>query len=125
MVAFTIEQSPTSEGVVAIPRIGAQAVDVPFTFHYRDRASLAALYERWSTEQARLLGQEPTDSLLQATEALIDFQVRQLQDIVVGWGFEEAFTAENLRQLVSSAVTVPELILTAYSQAYALSRSGN
>ncbi|MBN0224546.1 hypothetical protein JTL42_35030, partial [Pseudomonas aeruginosa] len=64
-------------------------------------------------------------SLEAFTTAQIDLQVEQVQAVVAGWGFDEAFTEANVRLLVSSLVSVPEAILEAYQSAYSRGRLGN
>lgn len=125
MVQFTIEQSPTFEGTVEIPRLGQDSIPVAFTFKYRDRKSLAQLYSRWSKQQRALVEQLDGEDLEALTQSHIDFQVEQLQDVIAGWAFDEPCNAQTIRLLVESSVSAPEQILSAYTQAYAQARQGN
>ena len=125
MVQFTIEQNPTFEGMVEIPRIGEECLRVPFTFKYRDRKGLARLYASWTQRQQALAGHLDDEDLVALTDAHIDFQVEQLQEVISGWGFAEPCDAQGIRQLVESSIQIPERILAAYTQAYALARQGN
>lgn len=73
----------------------------------------------------RLVEETREQSLEAFTKAQIDLQVEQVQAVVAGWGFDEAFTEANVRLLVSSLVSVPEAILEAYQSAYSRGRLGN
>ncbi|WP_416220555.1 phage tail assembly chaperone [Pseudomonas aeruginosa] len=73
----------------------------------------------------RLVEETREQSLEAFTTAQIDLQVEQVQAVVAGWGFDEAFTEANVRLLVSSLVSVPEAILEAYQSAYSRGRLGN
>ncbi|TEN87219.1 phage tail assembly chaperone [Pseudomonas aeruginosa] len=123
---FSIAQAPTFESSVEIPRLGGESIKVPFTFKYLDREALADLYSSWGGERFERLVEETREQSLEAfTTAQIDLQVEQVQAVVAGWGFDEAFTEANVRLLVSSLVSVPEAILEAYQSAYSRGRLGN
>ena len=64
-------------------------------------------------------------SLKEFTAAQIDLQVDQIKAVVVGWGFEEEFTEQNIRVLVSSIVSTPTAVLQAYAEAFSQARLGN
>lgn len=125
MVQFTIEQNPTFVGMVEIPRVGAESIPVAFTFKYRDRVGLAQLYARWSQRQSELAEQLDAEDLMAVTESMIALQVEQLQEVIADWDFAEPCTAENIRRLVESSVSIPDQVLAAYTQAYAQAREGN
>ncbi|MFO6056805.1 phage tail assembly chaperone [Pseudomonas aeruginosa] len=122
---FSIAQAPTFESSVEIPRLGGESIKVPFTFKYLDRGALADLYSSWGERFKRLVEETREQSLEAFTTAQIDLQVEQVQAVVAGWGFDEAFTEANVRLLVSSLVSVPEAILEAYQSAYSRGRLGN
>ncbi|BAQ39311.1 phage tail assembly chaperone [Pseudomonas aeruginosa] len=122
---FSIAQAPTFESSVEIPRLGGESIKVPFTFKYLDREALADLYSSWGERFKRLVEETREQSLEAFTTAQIDLQVEQVQAVVAGWGFDEAFTEANVRLLVSSLVSVPEAILEAYQSAYSRGRLGN
>lgn len=125
MVQFTIAQSPTFGAVVEIPRVGADSIHVGFTFTYRDRTQLAQLYSRWAERQRELAERVDAEDLVAVTDAMLDLQVEQLQEVIADWDFAEPCTVENIRALVDSSVAVPEQVLAAYTQAYAQARQGN
>ena len=122
---FSIAQAPTFESSVEIPRLGGESIKVPFTFKYLDREDLADLYSSWGERFKRLVEETREQSLEAFTTAQIDLQVEQVQAVVAGGGFDEAFTEANVRLLVSSLVSVPEAILEAYQSAYSRGRLGN
>lgn len=122
---FSIAQALTFESSVEIPRLGGESIKVPFTFKYLDREALADLYSSWGERFERLVEETREQSLEAFTTAQIDLQVEQVQAVVAGWGFDEAFTEANVRLLVSSLVSVPEAILESYQSAYSRGRLGN
>jgi len=122
---FSISQAPAFAGAVPIPRIGGDAVSVPFTFRYLDRESLAQLYSEWGEQQRELGPRADQLSLPEFTSAQIELQVCQIKQVVEAWGFDEPFDDVHIRALVASARTVPEAILSVYARAYEEARLGN
>lgn len=127
MAKIRIEQAPTFTIDVEIPRVGGKTVKVPFTFAYKDREALSAFadeqiqHSKKFAEQAK--GEEVTVAGL--TASTIDFQVKHIAEIIVGWGFEDELNEQSIRALVGSAASVPDAILKAYQAAYADARLGN
>ncbi|MCU1752147.1 phage tail assembly chaperone [Pseudomonas sp. 6D_7.1_Bac1] len=125
MAKFKLIQNPTFKADVMIPRVGGDPMKVPFEFKYRDRTELAALYTEWG-ERNKALGLKVEEmGLEEFTAAQIDIQVEQIKAVVVSWDFDEKFTDENIRILVSSIVSTPSAVLAAYSEAFNQSRLGN
>jgi len=125
MAKFTLIQNPTFKADVLIPQVGGEPVKVGFEFKYLDRTALAELYAEWG-ERNKELGQKAEEmSLKEFTAAQIDLQVDQIKAVVVGWGFEEGFTEQNIRVLVSSIVSTPTAVLQAYAEAFSQARLGN
>lgn len=127
MAKIRIEQAPTFTIDVEIPRVGGKTVKVPFTFAYKDREALSAFadeqiqHSKQFAEQVN--GEEVTVAGL--TASTIDFQVKHLAEIIVGWGFEDELNEQSIRALASSAASVPDAILKAYQAAYTDARLGN
>lgn len=123
---FSITQAPTFVGNVPVPRIGGEAVDVPFTFKYRDREQLAQVFELWRKRRMELfesIGAETSGEEVARRE--IAFEVEQLRDVVVGWGFDEPFDDQHIEALVRSLASVPEAVVSAYAKAFHQARLGN
>lgn len=122
---FSITQAPTFVGNVPVPRIGGEAVDVPFTFRYMDREALADLYSSWGERHRDLAKRADELKLPEYTSEQIIIQVEQIKEVVEAWGFDEPFDDLHIRALVASARSVPEAILAAYARAYDEARLGN
>jgi hypothetical protein len=127
MPTFKIAQNPTFKAPVQIPRIGGDPVAVEFEFKYMDRTALAALFERWSDARQALLDrvQKEELSLPDSTQAEIERQAQQIEDVTAGWGFDEPFTKENVTALVTTCVGAPKAVIEAYQDAYNPNRLGN
>jgi Phage tail assembly chaperone len=125
MAKFKLIQNPTFKADVMIPRVGGDPMKVPCEFKYLDRTELAALYADWE-DRHKALGLKIEDmDLKEFTAAQIDIQVGQIKSVVVGWGFDEKLTDENIRILVSSILSVPNAVLNTYSEAFRQARLGN
>lgn len=122
--SFKIAQKPTFKSEVMIPRVGAESVPVTFEFHAKPRTELAKLFDVWQ-KKANEISEQEINSFVELTEADIQMQVEQLQDIVVGWSFDDEYTEENIRALVETSNAVAEAIIEAYQKAYQKARSGN
>lgn len=130
--SFKLQKDPTFKATVEIPRVGADPLSVSFTFKSMTRRQLAKLFEGWK-QQSQDLIQESEDralagepfTLIEWTEKEIANQVAQLKDIVVGWGFSDEFNDENIEELVESVVSVTDVIIEQYNDAYNRARSGN
>lgn len=127
MAKFSIAPKPTFTVDVAIPQVGGKPVMVPFTFQYRDRTALAALFDAWSAKAEalyeRFKGIEPTIS--EITEAEVEQGVEQVRDLVVGWGFSDKLNDESITALVKSCIGVSDAVVKAYSDAFGKARLGN
>lgn len=127
MAKFKISQNPTFKVDVPIPQVGAKPVMVPFTFKYRDRTAMAALYDEWSARaealNERFKGTEP--SISEVTAAEIENSSLQVKDLVVAWGFDDKLNDESIAALVGSCMGVSDAIVDAYGGAYAQARLGN
>lgn len=125
MAKFKLVQKPTFKAPVMIGRAGYDPEKVEFEFKYLDRLALAGLYATWD-EQLKELSEKAGDlGLKDFTAAQIDMQVEQLMSVVVGWDIDEAFTADNVRILVTSIKSAPGAVLNAYSEAFNEARLGN
>jgi len=123
---ISIQQKPTFDVDVEIPRIGDKPVKVKFSFAYLDRDQLAEFLDggiQHGKEVRELIEKECTvRDLSTKTE---DLQVAQLKQIVRGWGFDEELNDDNIRALVRSYAAVPDAVLAAYQAAYNRAREGN
>lgn len=124
---FQIQQNPTFKADVAIPRVGGEPVNVPFEFRYRDREELAALYAGWAERQNALRERMAAEELTlpELTAAQMEIQVEQIQELVVGWAFDDKLNEESIRALVKTCAGAPEAVIRAYSAAFAPARLGN
>lgn len=129
---FKIAVNPTFKATVQIPRIGGEPLPVSFTFKTMDRVTLAKTFDSWKEQNLAMLKDaqdreesgEPM-SLADWTEREMQVQAQQLKDIIVGWGFEDEFNDENIEALVATSVSVTDVIVEQYNEAYQRARSGN
>jgi len=127
MAKFSIAPKPTFTIDVAIPQVGGVPAMVPFTFKYRDRTDLAALFDSWK-EKAEALGERfkgKQPSLSEVTAAEVVQGADQIKDLVVSWGFDDDLCDESITALVKSCIGVSDAVVKAYSEAYGKARLGN
>lgn len=130
--SFKLQKDPTFKATVAIPRIGADPLSVSFTFKSMSRRQLAVMFEGWKQQNLELMKEaeeraeagEPF-SMIEWTDREIAIQASQIKEIVVGWGFSDEFNDENIEALVESVVSVTDVIIEQYNEAYSRARSGN
>lgn len=127
MAKIRIEQDPTFEVKVDIPRVGKKPVSVPFTFKYLDREALSELGDSdiANLKYLQELIESDERKATAVTAASIDHQCEVLAQIVEAWGFEEELNEESIRKLVGSHPQIPESIITAYRDSYSKVREGN
>lgn len=126
MATFKIAQAPTFLGAVMIPVVGQDPVKVEFTFKYRNRIELAALFDEWNQRREdgqERFGEKPTVSEIIAVDT--ENQMQQIKDLVVGWEFEDKFDDESIKALVTSCHGTTEAVVDAYQAAFAKARTGN
>ena len=126
MAKFKIAQAPTFVGVVMIPIVGQEPVKVEFTFKYRNRIELAALFDEWNQRRKDGLekfGDKPSVSEIIAVDT--ENQMQQIKDLVVGWEFDDEFDDESVKALVTSCHGTTEAVVDAYQDAYSKARTGN
>jgi hypothetical protein len=82
MPKLKLKADPTFSAPVSIPLAGGDFVDVQFTFKHRTKTELDAFM------QSRT-GKTDTESFM---------------DCVVSWELEEAFTAENVQELLENYI---------------------
>lgn len=130
--SFKVQMNPTFNSAVKIPRVGGEPLNTTFTFKVFDRIELADVFDKWKKENSELI-QESDDAkeagkpftMKEWTEREIQLQVKQVQDVVAGWGFSDEFTEENIEALVRTSVSVTDAILDQYNEAYTRARQGN
>lgn len=129
MAKFKIAQSPTFKADVDIPRVGGATIKVPFEFKYRDRKELAALFAGWQEkakeDQEAFKAKADELTLIDITDAHIERQIEQVQELVAGWGFDDKLSPEAIRALVETSAGAGDAIVDAYQKAFASARLGN
>lgn len=130
--SFKLQMNPTFKSAVKIPRVGGEPLDVTFTFKSMDRRQLAKVFDKWKADNIALINEakeaaeEGKEFTLEDwSDREIEMQVNQVKDIVEGWGFSDEFNDENIEALVSTSVSVTDVILEKYNEAYTRARSGN
>lgn len=129
MASFKIAQNPTFKADVEIPRVNGETIKVPFVFKYRGRKDLAALFVGWQesakAEQAELEAKGDAVTLAEITESQMARQVKQVQELVDSWGFDDELSEENIRALVDTSSGAGDAIVDAYQKAFVPARKGN
>jgi len=127
MAKISIKQKPTFQREVEIPRLGDKPIKVAFTFNFHDRAKVAKMIDAEILHAQKVAEQLATNGVSAADIAteVEEFQVSYLTKIVAGWGFEEEFNEENLRELVRNWDAIPAAIISTYKSAYQAAREGN
>lgn len=130
--SFKVQLNPTFKAAVKIPRVGAEPLAVTFEFKALNRPALAKVFDAWKLQSLALI-QESQDAedagtpftLTQWAEKEVALQVAQIKDVTVGWGFDDEFSDENIEELLNSSLSVTDVILTEYNDAFARAREGN
>ncbi|WP_339506571.1 phage tail assembly chaperone [Pseudomonas sp. EA_15y_Pfl1_P102] len=126
MAKIRIAQSATFNAPVLIPIVGSTPEKVEFTFKYRDRTELAALFDEWNDKRKKAqaaLGDKPSWSEIVAVDT--EQQTQQIKDLVVGWGFDDEYSDDNIVAFVKSCHGAAEAVVKAYEGAYSQARMGN
>lgn len=130
--SFKLQMAPTFKAPVKIPRVGGEPLAVTFTFKVLDRRCLAKIFDKWKAEnialieEAKLASENGSEFTLEDwADREIEMQIKQIKDIVEGWGFSDEFNDENIEALVTTSVSVTDVILEQYNDAYTRARSGN
>ena len=129
MASFKIAQDATFKADVEIPRVGGAVIKVPFEFKYRDRKELAALFAGWQKkakeDQEAFTAKADELTLIDITDAHINRQIEQVQELVSGWGFDDKFDDKSILALVKSCQGTAEAVVNAYQSAFNQARLGN
>lgn len=125
--SFKIAQPANFKAPVEIPKVGGGVLKVDFTFKYRDRLALADLFDEWNEKGKELVesARKEGATLKEVAQLEIDIQVDQVKEVAEGWGFDEPFDDDSIRQLVTGLNEAPRAILRAYSSAFQAARLGN
>lgn len=130
--SFKKQLNPTFKSAVKIPRVGDEPLAVTFEFKTMDRLSLARVFDKWKADSVALLEQSierdaegKPFTLTEWLELEIPLQVQQIKDIVVGWGFSDEFSDENIAELIGTSTSVTDVILEEYNEAFSRARLGN
>lgn len=121
---FKIEQNPTFNAKVEIPRIGGESIEVGFEFKFLPRKKLASLYEDWQARFSEFEINEET-TLSELTDMEISLQIDQIKDVVIGWDFEDEFNDENIEALVATSVHAAKAVIERYQDVYREAKLGN
>ncbi|MFL1415338.1 phage tail assembly chaperone [Pseudomonas fildesensis] len=126
MAKIRIAQKATFNAPVLIPIVGSAPEKVEFTFKYRDRTELAALFDEWNEARNKAraaLGDNPSWSEVVAVDT--EQQAQQIKDLVVSWGFDDEYSDDNIVAFVKSCQGAAEAVVKAYEGAYSQARLGN
>ena len=126
MAKIRIAQNPMFKAMVLIPIVGSEPEKIEFTFKYRDREELAALFDEWNAKRDEFkagLGDKPTWSEIVAADT--EQQSQQIKDLVIGWGFDDKFDDKSIRAFVKSCHGAAEAVVNAYQGAFNRARLGN
>lgn len=126
MAKIRIAQKATFNAPVLIPIVGSAPEKVEFTFKYRDRTELAALFDEWNearNKASAALGDKPSWSEVVAVDT--EQQAQQIKDLVVSWGFDDEYSDDNIVAFVKSCQGAAEAVVKAYEGAYSQARLGN
>lgn len=126
MTKIRIAQNATFNAPVLIPIVGSAPEKVEFNFKYRDRAELAAMFDEWNEKRKKAqaaLGDKPSWSEIVAVDT--EQQTQQIKDLVVGWGFDDEYSDDNIVAFVKSCQGAAEAVVKAYEGAYSQARLGN
>ena len=126
MAKIRIAQKATFNAPVLIPIVGSEPEKVEFTFKYRDRTELAALFDEWNEARNKAraaLGDKPSWSEVVAVDT--EQQAQQIKDLVVSWGFDDEYSEDNIVAFVKSCQGAAEAVVKAYEGAYSQARLGN
>ena len=126
MAKIRIAQKATFNAPVLIPIVGGEPEKLEFTFKYRDRTELAALFDEWNEARNKAraaLGEKPSWSEVVAVDT--EQQTQQIKDLVVGWGFDDEYNDDNIVAFVKSCQGAAEAVVKAYEGAYSQARLGN
>ncbi|WP_443697899.1 phage tail assembly chaperone [Pseudomonas sp.] len=128
-MAFKIAQKATFKADVEIPRVGGAVIKVPFEFKYRDRKELAVLFAGWQEkakeDQESFAAKADGLTLIDITDAHIERQVEQVQELVTGWAFDDKLSPESIRALVETSAGAGDAIVAAYQKAFSPARLEN
>ena len=126
MAKIRIAQNPTFKAFVLIPVVGEEPEKIEFTFKYRDRPGLAALFDDWSAKGKEMRAGFGDDTTLSdVVSAETELQVQQIKDLVVGWGFDDKLDDKSIQALVKSCYGATEAVVNAYQSAFSQARLGN
>ena len=124
---FKIQNNPTFKATVQVPRVGSDDLAVTFEFKVVRRDRLGALTDKWREDAVAMFtkAKEEEWNYEKLSGAEIDLHATQVMDIVVGWGFEDKFNEENVKELCASSAFVLDAITEVYHEAFQRAKAGN
>lgn len=130
--SFKVQINPTFKSAVKIPRVGGEPMSVTFEFIALDRKSLARVFDKWRKENLEMIEESQKAeeegnafTLTDWADRELALQVKQVKDVVKGWGFDDEFNDDNIEELLNSSISVTDAILEQYNEAYTRAREGN
>ena len=111
MAKLKLIADPTFQATVKIPLAGAEPYPVVFTFKHRERKALDA-WVKVSVQDTPEI--DP-----------IDTDLKMVKDVATGWDLEDAFTDENITQLLNSYAGSAMAIYQAYLTELRLGKQKN
>lgn len=103
MAKFKLTPEPTFTAIVQIPVHGGGEHPVVFTFRHRRRSVMAEFVESLSGKS----------------------QVNAIEAMATAWDLDDAFTAENIEDLLDNFAGAYDRIQTVYFREMAQARAGN
>lgn len=119
----------TFERAVDIPTPDGRPLAITFTFTYRDREALAALFDayRAKAEAATKARIEATDdeSVIEHVRAALVNDVATIMDIATGWNVDAPWNEEYVRKMCLRYAGAPMAIVSDYRVSLTEGRRGN
>lgn len=123
MAKFTISQPKTFKADVPIPQLGGEPLLVPFEFNVFTREALAKIQDEWVKNEPHVTGDDITH--VDYIKKVNASKVKQVKQLVVGWGFDDTYNDENIAHLVNTIIGSDEAIVRTFFTEIAKARLGN
>jgi hypothetical protein len=103
MAKLTLKAAPTFRAKVGIPMAGGASVDVMFTFKHRTKTELIEF----------------------VTTRVDKSDEETFLEMVTGWDLEDAFTPENVKELLENYIGAALAVYEAYKAQLVKAKEGN
>ena len=127
MAKFSVKSNPTFTVSVPLPVVGGESIPTNFTFKHLDRMGLAE-FQNSRFEFAKQIGElasRNTSTTSDIAKTAIDFEFKQLKEIIVGWEIDEPYNDDNLMELVKFGSELTAAIVNGFLGSYSSAREGN